>query len=76
VLGGAGIVAGTGVAVGIIVAVAGASLLSSFLFGITPRDPLTLAVTAVAIGLTTLLASYVPARRASSADPAVVLRAE
>jgi ABC-type antimicrobial peptide transport system permease subunit len=65
-----------GVLVGIIAAVAGARLLSSLLFGITARDPGTLASTAALLLMTTLLASYLPARRASRIDPAVVLRME
>jgi predicted permease len=65
-----------GVLAGIVAAVAGTRLLSSLLFGITARDPVTLASTAALLLMTTLLASYVPARRASRIDPAVVLRME
>jgi len=48
----------------------------NFLFGLTPRDPYTLAVAAFALAITALVAGYLPARRASHVDPAVTLRAE
>jgi ABC-type lipoprotein release transport system permease subunit len=50
--------------------------LASLLFGITARDPLTLTAAAGLLLLTTLMASYVPARRAARVDPVVVLRTE
>jgi cytochrome c oxidase assembly factor CtaG len=50
--------------------------IAAFLYGVGPSDPLTYA--AVAIGLTgvALLASYLPARRASRLEPSVALRTE
>jgi putative ABC transport system permease protein len=51
-------------------------LVENFLFGLTPRDPYTLAVAAFALAITALVAGYLPARRASHVDPAVTLRAE
>src|SRR5205807_4306007 len=48
----------------------------SFLFGVQPADPLTLmAVAALLVGLA-LIASYIPARRATEVDPMVTLRYE
>jgi ABC-type lipoprotein release transport system permease subunit len=47
-----------------------------FLFGVAPDDPLSLSIVAVTLTTTALAASYVPARRASRADPLVALRAE
>jgi ABC-type antimicrobial peptide transport system permease subunit len=65
-----------GIVAGLIAAVAATRLLSTLLFGITARDPLTLLSAAAVLLVTTLVASYVPARRASRVDPVVVLRAE
>jgi ABC-type lipoprotein release transport system permease subunit len=46
------------------------------LYGITPLDPLTYAVVSVVLCVATVIASYLPARRAASVDPVVVLRSE
>jgi ABC-type antimicrobial peptide transport system permease subunit len=69
-------VSSIGVLAGILAATAATRLLSSLLFGITAGDPLTLASAATLLLVTTLVASYVPARRASRVDPVVVLRTE
>lgn len=65
-----------GVALGVVAAMAGARYLGSILFAIEPIDPPTF--TAVALGLfgVSILASYVPARRASRVSPMVALRNE
>ena len=65
---------GLGVAMGVIGALAAARVLSSQLFGVTPSDPLTIASVTGVLVVTALLASYIPARRASSLDPGTVLR--
>jgi ABC-type lipoprotein release transport system permease subunit len=44
--------------------------------GVSPRDPLTLAATASLLLACSLIACYVPARRASRVDPASLLREE
>jgi ABC-type antimicrobial peptide transport system permease subunit len=65
-----------GVIVGIAGALAMSSSLQSLLFGIPPRDPLTLAaVSALLIGVTAI-AGYLPARRATRIDPVQALRVE
>jgi ABC-type antimicrobial peptide transport system permease subunit len=69
-------VAVVGVAAGLVGAWAVTRFMESLLFGISSRDPLTFAVIAALLGLTALLASYVPARRAARIDPMVSLRAE
>ncbi|HEY2907512.1 MAG TPA: ABC transporter permease [Vicinamibacterales bacterium] len=65
-----------GVLVGLPAAIAGARLLRSMLFNLQPGDPLTFAGALVGIALVALVASFVPARRASSVDPMVALRSE
>jgi ABC-type antimicrobial peptide transport system permease subunit len=65
-----------GVLVGLPAAIAGARLLRSMLFGLQPGDPLTIAGALAGIAAVALVASFVPARRASSVDPMVALRSE
>jgi predicted permease len=63
---------------GIVLGLAGAfivtRLLSSELYGVSALDPLTFAGVAVLMGLVTMLACYVPARRAMAVDPLIALR--
>ncbi len=69
-------VAGVGLAMGMVVAFGLSRLMAALLFDVEPTDPLTYA--AVGLGLlgVALVASWVPARRAASTDPAGALRAE
>jgi putative ABC transport system permease protein len=69
-------VAGLGLTVGLIAALASARIMESFLFGISARDPMTYALGALFLGAVAMLACYVPARRAGKADPMRALRAE
>jgi predicted permease len=65
-----------GLAGGLVLALAAASALRSYLFGVEPRDGVTL-VAACAVVLTAAsLAAYLPARRAPLVDPSAALRAE
>ncbi|HYW32848.1 MAG TPA: ABC transporter permease [Gemmatimonas sp.] len=65
-----------GVAIGTGGALALAGVLSSLLFGIGARDPFTFAGVAIGLGLITLIASWLPARRAGALDPSGALRAD
>jgi len=65
-----------GCALGLLGAVAASQLLQSFLFGVSPFDPLVLAVAAVSVVMLALVASVLPARRAASIDPMKALRSE
>ncbi len=65
-----------GTALGIGIALVLTRVMSAFLFGVGPIDPITyLTVSAVLAGMT-LVATYLPAQRASRVDPVVALRAE
>jgi ABC-type antimicrobial peptide transport system permease subunit len=70
------LLAGGGVAVGLAGALFLTRLLVGLLYGVSPTDPLTLAVTALVLLLVSCLAAGVPALRASSVDPARILKAE
>jgi ABC-type lipoprotein release transport system permease subunit len=50
--------------------------MSSLLFGITPLDPVTYLAVPLILVIATMLASYLPARRAASVDPIEALRTE
>jgi predicted permease len=65
-----------GVALGLPAAMAAARLLQGFLFGVRPMDPPTLAAAALALFAVATAAAYLPARRASRADPMIALRCE
>jgi putative ABC transport system permease protein len=70
------ILAACGVAIGLAASWFLSRTLSSLLFATDPRDLTTFAVVAGTLGAVALLASYVPARRATRVDPIVALRAE
>ncbi|HTC89607.1 MAG TPA: ABC transporter permease, partial [Bryobacteraceae bacterium] len=68
--------AGVGVILGLAAASTLMRLMKSLLFGISPFDPLTYAAVPVVLVAAAMLASYLPARRASAVDPVEALRAE
>ncbi len=65
-----------GVAIGLMLSVAGSGLLAKFLFGLSPVDALTFAAVAILLAAIAGLACYLPARRATRVDPMVALRYE
>jgi putative ABC transport system permease protein len=65
-----------GTALGLLAAFATERLLTTLLVGVDPRDPLTFAGVPLILLAVVLLASYVPARRATQVDPSAALRCE
>jgi putative ABC transport system permease protein len=66
----------SGIALGLAGSLAMAGMISSLLFNVKSRDPLTLGLVALGLAVVALLASYLPAHRATRVDPVVSLRYE
>ena len=64
-----------GIALGVVVSLVLTRLMAALLFGVGPMDPATYAAMSVTLAAVGLLASYLPARRASRVDPVTALRA-
>jgi predicted permease len=69
------LLAGAGIALGVLASLALTRLMSALLFGVAPTDPLTYAAVSAGLAAVAALAAWLPARRASRMDPAVALRA-
>ena len=67
---------GIGLALGLVAALGLGRFLAGLLYSVPPSDAPTLTAVVVLLGGIALLASYVPARRAASADPILALRQE
>jgi putative ABC transport system permease protein len=76
VLGHGLLLTGFGVGIGLVGALVGARLIRSLLYGVRPTDLGTFFVVSLVMAAVALLASYLPARRASRVDPIVALRYE
>ncbi len=63
-----------GIGLGILAGATAAKFITGMLYGLEPKDPLTFAAAAVTLSLVGALAGWIPARRASRVDPALVLR--
>jgi putative ABC transport system permease protein len=70
------LMAGVGLVLGFLGALALTRFLAALLFGVGTRDPLTMAGVGGILALVALLASYLPARRAAKVDPVICLRCE
>ena len=68
--------AGLGLALGLGAAVIGTRFLNTVLFRVRPNDPVVYLAVAVLLGMVALVASYIPARRASRIDPLTAIRQE
>jgi predicted permease len=67
---------GAGLAVGVLAALAGTGIMRDLLFGVQPNDPETFVVVGALLITVSLMASWIPARRATRIDPMTTLRAE
>ena len=72
----AGLLLAGGVVVGLVLAIAAARAATTLLFGLQPGDPSTLAMAVAGLGVVAMLASYLPALRASRLEPTEALREE
>jgi putative ABC transport system permease protein len=70
------LLASAGILIGLVAAGAATRVMSTLLYGVAALDPITYVAVAFGLGLTALLASYVPAARAARVDPADALRRE
>ncbi len=73
---GISLVAVGGIGIGVTSAFVLARLLAGLLYGIAPRDPVSFIAASLGLLILTLVASYIPARRAGRIDPIDALRQE
>ena len=76
VMGEVALLIGIGLATGFAVVLTTTRLVASFLYGLTPRDPLTLSLAVGLLAVVAFLAGYLQARRASRLEPLTALREE
>jgi ABC-type antimicrobial peptide transport system permease subunit len=69
-------VALAGIAVGLAAALAGSEVIASLLYGVSPRDPTVFATTTLTLLVVSLVACWLPARRAARLSPLEALRAD
>jgi ABC-type antimicrobial peptide transport system permease subunit len=76
ILGSGGRLAVIGLVVGLCGALLTGQLIGKLLFGVSPYDAMTFVVVPVILGLATIVAAWLPARRAMRVDPLVAIREE
>jgi putative ABC transport system permease protein len=76
VIGGGMALVSAGIVLGVIAAMLMTQFIKAFLFGIQPRDPITVIEVCLVFAAIALLACWLPARRASKVDPLIALRYE
>jgi putative ABC transport system permease protein len=69
-------IAATGLAIGVMGALALTQVLSTLLFGVSARDPLTFIIVPGALLIVSVAACWIPARRAMHVEPVLALRGE
>jgi predicted permease len=74
ILGKGVVLAGVGIVLGVIFSAATASMMASLLYGVHPHDPVVFLAVPLLLFLVAVLASYLPARRATKVDPMLALR--
>ena len=72
----AALLTGVGLAIGMAAAIAATRWMAALLFGVQPRDPVSLGAAALLLATVSLVAAYVPARRAARIDPIHALRVD
>jgi putative ABC transport system permease protein len=70
------VLASIGILAGLLLSASGASAITSLLYGVRPHDPAVFLMVPVLLFTVAVLASYLPARRATKVDPILALRAE
>jgi putative ABC transport system permease protein len=65
-----------GVAIGLILSIPAAQTLRGLVYGVSPRDPRVFALVALLLAVVALLATFIPARRATKVDPRISMAAE
>ena len=70
------VLAGTGVVIGLVIAPLGTQFGRALFYNVNPFDPVTFASVAIFLLIVSVLASYIPARRATRVNPVEALRAD
>ena len=76
VLGNGLVLVGIGLGLGLAAAFALAGTMQALVVGVNPRDPITFIATPAILGTVALIATFIPARRATRIDPLIALRTD